>query len=621
MSHKKNDRADEIVDDVLDDEAELPAVVHKSARPAKQRTALGRETKVGLVVIVALLFIFSLVLIKRLIGPGTADATSDEIAAATDSTPSSTDGSETVAPPTDTKASSNTASFSNKSFDNKPIVMPAKIGKSPAENDAWSAGDNSFSKQTKASTSQSPAGNAYGAPSSPALTSTPGAATLSAYGHTNTVAETGRAVQAETKNFTESKNNSFTKNTNVVDKNNPLRSGSSGLTANVVAADDSNASPVFPRHDTTYTQPKSLTGPNDDEVRAPNSTRYNDLSQAAADSSVDTKQPHPAFSTQPRSIYGSELNDTAPSPASQSVADKSDSTPTREGSTSTGRSSNPFDSRGFNSTPSTSNNPAPTSAASNNFSANNIGAGDTALSKKDFARNESMTKNSTRLDNSTGYNAIVGSGKELTPADNVILQPTPEVSKSSIAAGRTNAFDRTAPSDSRNSTKTAGTARSTARDERAIQPAAPAYSTYQVKANDTYWTISERLYGTGSYFKALYEHNRLRSDGADRLSTGVELQTPDAATLERLYSELCPKVERAAATSSNVKRPIGADTGRKYLVEEGDTLLEIARRELGKPTRWAEIYQLNREQAGIDLDYLRPGTELILPADGRGSLR
>ena len=56
-------------------------------------------------------------------------------------------------------------------------------------------------------------------------------------------------------------------------------------------------------------------------------------------------------------------------------------------------------------------------------------------------------------------------------------------------------------------------------------------------------------------------------------------------------------------------------TGRVYTVEDGDTLFEIARHELGKPSRWAEIYDLNRDVLGNDFDYLRPGIELILPDD------
>ena len=56
-----------------------------------------------------------------------------------------------------------------------------------------------------------------------------------------------------------------------------------------------------------------------------------------------------------------------------------------------------------------------------------------------------------------------------------------------------------------------------------------------------------------------------------------------------------------------------AGGGRTYVVQEGDTLSSIARNELGKVSRWAEIYQLNREALGKDYDYLTPGMRLVLP--------
>jgi nucleoid-associated protein YgaU len=53
--------------------------------------------------------------------------------------------------------------------------------------------------------------------------------------------------------------------------------------------------------------------------------------------------------------------------------------------------------------------------------------------------------------------------------------------------------------------------------------------------------------------------------------------------------------------------------GRSYVVEEGDTLFDIARFELGKATRWAELYELNKDVIGEDFNHLRPGTQLLLP--------
>lgn len=139
---------------------------------------------------------------------------------------------------------------------------------------------------------------------------------------------------------------------------------------------------------------------------------------------------------------------------------------------------------------------------------------------------------------------------------------------------------------------------------------------YIVQADDNYWTVSEKVYGSGGYFKAIYEHNRRTHAQSDRLRVGDVLDVPEAATLERLYPELCPKPghesQAAVAAPAAPQAPIGT---RLYSVVDGDTLYEIARRELGRASRWGEIYQLNHDQLGNDFSYLHPGAQLVIPAD------
>jgi nucleoid-associated protein YgaU len=152
-------------------------------------------------------------------------------------------------------------------------------------------------------------------------------------------------------------------------------------------------------------------------------------------------------------------------------------------------------------------------------------------------------------------------------------------------------------------------------------PAAPVERNgekYSVQPNDTFWTISERAYGTGAYFKALYEYNRRKHRQADELVVGQDLLVPDENVLRRHYPDLCPRPRKTVASTE--QRLMTASTkmrgtGRVYQVVEGDTLYDIAKFELGKSSRWAEIYDLNRDLLGDDFDYLRPGTELILPSD------
>lgn len=151
--------------------------------------------------------------------------------------------------------------------------------------------------------------------------------------------------------------------------------------------------------------------------------------------------------------------------------------------------------------------------------------------------------------------------------------------------------------------------------------------TYVVQPNDNYWGISERLYGTGAYFKALAHHNRAKIPDEHQLQVGDVLIAPDASELHKAYPDLCPKpAHREAAQRRTLaggrQTPIGP--GRVYVVQEGDNLFDIARYELGKATRWTEIVDLNREALGANLDdlnYLTPGMKLFLPQDrGAGQL-
>jgi nucleoid-associated protein YgaU len=141
---------------------------------------------------------------------------------------------------------------------------------------------------------------------------------------------------------------------------------------------------------------------------------------------------------------------------------------------------------------------------------------------------------------------------------------------------------------------------------------------YRVEANDNFWRISQKVYGTGAYFKALREYNRQRYAGEQVMNVGDEVTVPALDTLRQSFPALCPKQRAAAArpATSLVKSVSGPRRGRDYTVAEGDTLFDIARHELSKASRWSEIYELNREQLGDDFNYLAPGMRLALPGDG-----
>ena len=128
--------------------------------------------------------------------------------------------------------------------------------------------------------------------------------------------------------------------------------------------------------------------------------------------------------------------------------------------------------------------------------------------------------------------------------------------------------------------------------------------TYEVQPNDSYWTISERVYGSGAYFRALAEQNRGKAARPDRLPPGLVISTPPVAQLEKDYPDLCPRPNRRETVRNRAAGASMAATaggGRTYVVQEGDTLSSIARNELGKVSRWAEIYQTQSRGLGQGL--------------------
>ncbi|MGW8257751.1 MAG: LysM peptidoglycan-binding domain-containing protein [Thermoguttaceae bacterium] len=74
------------------------------------------------------------------------------------------------------------------------------------------------------------------------------------------------------------------------------------------------------------------------------------------------------------------------------------------------------------------------------------------------------------------------------------------------------------------------------------------------------------------------------------------------------------QLESGSPRRSVATRSIGpARVRQTYTVTPGDSLFDIARAKLGKASRWVEIYELNRDRLGSDLDSLPPGLQIALP--------
>jgi hypothetical protein len=125
--------------------------------------------------------------------------------------------------------------------------------------------------------------------------------------------------------------------------------------------------------------------------------------------------------------------------------------------------------------------------------------------------------------------------------------------------------------------------------------------------------------------------------GGATLATGITQayadHSPSPTATVRVDDGATQRAEQRAATHHEATAEHGGQAGHRQLklttvkVPEGrhhDTLWGIAERTLGDPLRYKEIYQLNKERVQpdgarlTDADLIRPGWQLILPADAHG---
>lgn len=131
-----------------------------------------------------------------------------------------------------------------------------------------------------------------------------------------------------------------------------------------------------------------------------------------------------------------------------------------------------------------------------------------------------------------------------------------------------------------------------------------------IREGDSFWLISQRAYGNGNYFRALYEHNRRRFPEPDRLPVGAPVEIPSVEMLRQRFPDFCPKAGNAMTPPAE-KQP--SNSGRVYTVVGGESLFDVARFQLGQGSRYVEIIKLNREVLKGNADPLPAGLRLRLP--------
>lgn len=122
---------------------------------------------------------------------------------------------------------------------------------------------------------------------------------------------------------------------------------------------------------------------------------------------------------------------------------------------------------------------------------------------------------------------------------------------------------------------------------------------YVVQRGDSLWRIAERLLGDGTRYPEIATLNTdVLGARPDFITPGTVLRVPDI-------------------------RPAATERGSEYVVREGDTLWDIATRELGDPHRFREIFDLSQDTVQpdgsrlTDADLIKPGWALTLPEPSR----
>ena len=136
-----------------------------------------------------------------------------------------------------------------------------------------------------------------------------------------------------------------------------------------------------------------------------------------------------------------------------------------------------------------------------------------------------------------------------------------------------------------------------------------------IHPNDSFWKISLRAYGSGEYFRALYEANRTSLPNPDQLPVGAKVMVPELGKLRNRYPELCSNKTVALVSGQQPTTNPTSRSERIYVAQHGDTLFDIARFELGQAGRYVEILQLNVGTLDGRREQVPAGTRLRLPTD------
>lgn len=133
---------------------------------------------------------------------------------------------------------------------------------------------------------------------------------------------------------------------------------------------------------------------------------------------------------------------------------------------------------------------------------------------------------------------------------------------------------------------------------------------HTVQRNETLYRIAEQYYQNAELWRVIQDANPTRVGADGSVREGVRLLIPQRADLASLPQFV--RVDDRAAADALPRPTANATTERIVIVEQNQTLSEIAAEYLGSSRRWPELLEANRDQLASDRD-LRPGMKLRIP--------
>lgn len=131
-----------------------------------------------------------------------------------------------------------------------------------------------------------------------------------------------------------------------------------------------------------------------------------------------------------------------------------------------------------------------------------------------------------------------------------------------------------------------------------VSPSAGKPISHRIEKNDTLVSLAEKYYGDRDQWRRIEKANK--GLNARKLYVGRTIVIPPKEDAPANASRTEPGAPASGGTGATPP-PAGTRTGRPeargtYTVGENDTLVKIARSQLGDGERWRDIYELNRDK-------------------------